>query len=545
MRRHPVHSASLQDERSRAAVEQTLAAFGLDGSDRLRLHSLDARHSDADIAFRLRAAMEALGPVFRCFGRFIGMRLDLIDTPFWLELGAIEDRAEAAPPDEIDAWLAREIGAPPQDVFESFEYEPLTSSTRFQTHRARLRDGRAVAVKLRRPGAHELLLGSAGLLRLVRGPLGLRDMDRAIAEFIDAVTEEADLSRERSALEAQVEDAAGFEWMAAARPVAQMCSAGALVVEAFEGPALAEALRLCGTGGGASVYCAGLRIGRAEAARLLCTVWLRQALAGQAFAAEPEAERIVFMPGHRLAIGGDALTSLEPEQQAHLWGYVLAAAYDDPAGACRSLIRGMTCRDPGREAEIERRFLQLVPFRDGGWDGADGQLLTHEVFCQWRTAGQMGFVAGRPLTAFYRGFARVALLARRLAPEIDAMREATRELRLAGGCSELFGALGRPAAAAEWMRQYAELALLMPKGIEEALRPGSTGDRGAGPPGYESGVDRRGNSTGMAAALLAAFASASLLAHAWAGAGPSFHAASLAGLTIAGALLLAAIARMG
>jgi predicted unusual protein kinase regulating ubiquinone biosynthesis (AarF/ABC1/UbiB family) len=545
MRRHPEAAVWPEGEASPGAVEETLAAFGIGGADRRRTDGAHGRHGDAEVAPWLRAALEALGPTARCFGRYLSMRLDLVETPFWLELGQIEDRAAAVAPRQVAAWIERELSDRPEDVFAAVEDPPLASAMAFQTHRARLMDGRPVVVKVRRPGIEQRLLGAGGLLRALREPLGVQEIDRLIAEFGEAMARHLDLAAERRALECAAEDAAGFDWMVAGKPIAELCTDGLLVAAAVEGPTLAEVLGRLDADGGSTAYCAGVRIVGAEAARLLCAVWLQQVLFGRAFTADPAAERIVFARGGQLSIGGDSFASFEPTQRENLWHYLLAAVSDDPGTAGRYLVKEMTGpAGPESEVALERRFRQLVPFRDGGWNAGDAQVMTHEMFCQWRAASRLGFVPRRSLTPFYTGFARVAMLARRLAPEVDAMREATRDLRLAASCAQLFGRI-QPPEAADWMRQYAQLALVMPKGMEEVLGLGLDRDRrGRTDEPYRTEHERRSNSLTIAVALLAVFAAANLLVHAGGGPGTWREAAPVAGMAIAGALLVAAIARM-
>src|SRR5262245_38680082 len=122
-----------QDRGCRAeAVEAVLAAFGLSGLDRLRLHGIDAQHTDEEVAPRLRSVLEELGPVARSFGRYVAMRSDLLDTPFWLEFGQIDYREQPADPTEVAAWIERELGSGQRELFQAFEETPIASSFAFQ-----------------------------------------------------------------------------------------------------------------------------------------------------------------------------------------------------------------------------------------------------------------------------------------------------------------------------------------------------------------------------------------------------------------------------
>ena len=100
---------------------------------------------------RLRQALEALGPVFSAFGLYMASRVDLLLVRDRLELAAIADWAEATPSPLCETLIARELGCSLAEVYPVFEDEPCESRLLFQSHRARLSDGKAVTVKVVHP----------------------------------------------------------------------------------------------------------------------------------------------------------------------------------------------------------------------------------------------------------------------------------------------------------------------------------------------------------------------------------------------------------
>ena len=132
-------------EQRRREIEQCLAACDLVRLPHQWLQD-EGPESEESTVCRLRLALEDLGRVFSAFGLYLSSRVDLLSAEDCLELAAIEDRTAAAPTATVRELLSRELGRSPDEVYAGFEVEPLESRLLFQTHRARLHDGRAVVV---------------------------------------------------------------------------------------------------------------------------------------------------------------------------------------------------------------------------------------------------------------------------------------------------------------------------------------------------------------------------------------------------------------
>jgi ubiquinone biosynthesis protein len=101
---------------------------------------------------RLRQAFEELGPTFVKLGQMLSMREDLLPPKWTAELGRLRTSAAPVPFEEILPVIERALGKPHAEVFADLEREPTGAASIAQVHRARLRDGRAVVLKVRRPG---------------------------------------------------------------------------------------------------------------------------------------------------------------------------------------------------------------------------------------------------------------------------------------------------------------------------------------------------------------------------------------------------------
>lgn len=134
----------------------TVRRLGL--ADRLEKagHSIHLEHT-ADLArfeppVQVRLAAEELGPTFVKLGQILAGRADLF-TPEWItEFEKLHSHVPAIPFDFLLPQLQEDLGGLPQDVFARFDVEPLAAASIAQVHRAQLKDGTEVIVKIRRPG---------------------------------------------------------------------------------------------------------------------------------------------------------------------------------------------------------------------------------------------------------------------------------------------------------------------------------------------------------------------------------------------------------
>ena len=106
---------------------------------------------------RVRRALEALGPTFVKLGQVFATRVDLFEPEWIAEFGKLQDSAPPVPYADIRQQLGDDLGAPPEEIFATFDPEPLAAASIAQVHRARLADGSEVVVKVRRPGIRPVI----------------------------------------------------------------------------------------------------------------------------------------------------------------------------------------------------------------------------------------------------------------------------------------------------------------------------------------------------------------------------------------------------
>ena len=96
--------------------------------------------------------LEALGPTFIKVGQALSTRPDMVAPEYLVALERIQDDVAPIPVQDVLAAIEAALGVKPATVFPTFDPVPLGSASLAQVHRATLRDGRSVAVKVQRPG---------------------------------------------------------------------------------------------------------------------------------------------------------------------------------------------------------------------------------------------------------------------------------------------------------------------------------------------------------------------------------------------------------
>lgn len=127
-------------------------------------------------AEELATDLEKLGPTFIKLGQLLSTRADLLPPPYLEALTRLQDRIEPFTYEEVDRIVSGELGVRISKAFVEFDPQPLAAASLAQVHRAYMRDGRAVVVKVQRPNIREQIVEDLEALE-------------EFAQFMDAHTE--------------------------------------------------------------------------------------------------------------------------------------------------------------------------------------------------------------------------------------------------------------------------------------------------------------------------------------------------------------------
>jgi predicted unusual protein kinase regulating ubiquinone biosynthesis (AarF/ABC1/UbiB family) len=155
------------------------------------------------LARRILTTLSSLGPCFIKVGQALSTRPDLVRRDWLDELTRLQDDLPAFPHERALALIETELGAPAATLFAEFPGHPVAAASLGQVYRARLADGRWMAVKVQRPDLPFLLrrdlviIRCLGLLVAPFLPLNLGfGLDEIIDEFGATLFEEIDYRKE-------------------------------------------------------------------------------------------------------------------------------------------------------------------------------------------------------------------------------------------------------------------------------------------------------------------------------------------------------------
>ena len=116
------------------------------------------------IPVRLRMAFEDLGPTFIKLGQMLSLRPDLIPPEIAQEFSKLQDEVAAEPFEEIESQMNREYKKTFSEMFDGFDRTPLAAASMAQVHKAKLKSGEEVAVKILRPNIKRQIETDVGIL---------------------------------------------------------------------------------------------------------------------------------------------------------------------------------------------------------------------------------------------------------------------------------------------------------------------------------------------------------------------------------------------
>lgn len=161
--------------------------------------------SESAIGRRLAMVCSELGPTFIKLGQWLSTRPDIVPTGVMSELRKLQDDVPPFDTSQAMDMIARELGRPVDECFESISSSPTASASIGQVYRAKTRDGQDVMVKVRRPDIQEVIELDMQLLRWLAESLedlmpelNIYRPTTIVAELNEMVTRELDYINEAS-----------------------------------------------------------------------------------------------------------------------------------------------------------------------------------------------------------------------------------------------------------------------------------------------------------------------------------------------------------
>jgi ubiquinone biosynthesis protein len=246
---------------------------------------------------RIRLALTELGPTYIKLGQLLSTRPDLVGVGLAEELKQLRDDVPADNPATIRRALEMELGQAAEELFGEFDDVPVASASIGQVHRARLKTGERVAVKIQHAGIEkvvredlDVLAGLALLAERIPEFAHYRPRE-TVAEIARMLRRELDFGRE----ERNLQQFAGlFENDPTVRipqPITELCTSRVLTMEWIDGVKIAETDQLVGAG-----------FDLDEIARRGATLYLQMIFTHGFYHADPHPGNIAILPGNVIGL---------------------------------------------------------------------------------------------------------------------------------------------------------------------------------------------------------------------------------------------------
>jgi len=198
-------------------------------------------------AEELATDLEKLGPTFIKLGQLLSTRADLLPAPYLEALARLQDQIEPFPYEEVDRIVSGEIGVRISKAFADFDPQPLAAASLAQVHRAHMRDGREVVVKVQRPNIREQIvedleaLGQIAQFLDAHTELGKRyDFENMLHGLRASLLRELDFKLEANNLITFAENLREFDQIIIPEPVEDFCTSRVLTMEYISGKKITD-----------------------------------------------------------------------------------------------------------------------------------------------------------------------------------------------------------------------------------------------------------------------------------------------------------------
>ncbi|HET9010868.1 MAG TPA: AarF/UbiB family protein [Gemmatimonadaceae bacterium] len=326
-------------------------------------HGNAAATGDAD---ELVCDVERLGPTFVKLGQLLSTRADLLKPAYAEALARLQDDVAPFPFDEVVRIVEGELQVRLSKAFTSFDEAPIAAASLGQVHRAVLRDGRQVAVKVQRPGVREQVaqdletLGDvASLLERFSSVTRSVDVQALLEQFRMTILAELDYRQEAHNMSVLARHLRDVPEVLVPLPVEDYTTGRVLTMDYVRGTKITAVSPVEWT-----------EVDGRALAEALFRAYLQQILVDGFFHADPHPGNVLLTADHRLGLVDVGMIGrLSTAVQERLYRLLLAIADGDDAEAALVVVALGERLDGFDEASMRRSVTALVSQRDHRADG--------------------------------------------------------------------------------------------------------------------------------------------------------------------------------
>jgi ubiquinone biosynthesis protein len=358
--------------------------------------------------------LEKMGPTFIKFGQLLSSRPDLLPEPYLKALARLQDKVKPFPYEQVEEIVSTELGVRISKAFSFFEKKHLAAASLGQVHRAALRDGRPVVVKVQRPEIRKQIADDFEVLEEIAGFLdehteaGRRyRFGKILAELKKSILQELDYLREASNLTTLAGNLEEFPHILVPLPVMDYTSRSVLTMNYISGTkitSLSPMVRLETNGG--------------LLAEELFKAYLKQVLIDGFFHADPHPGNVFLTSDGCVALLDLGMTGrVGAVMQENLLRLLLAISEGNGDEVVKIVLRISETADDFDEAEFSRKAAESVS------EQQDQTLNHHNVGRALmevsRTAAQTGLYVPTELTLLGKTLLQLEEAGKILAPDFN------------------------------------------------------------------------------------------------------------------------------
>jgi predicted unusual protein kinase regulating ubiquinone biosynthesis (AarF/ABC1/UbiB family) len=422
-------------------------------------------------AIWIRDSFLDLGPTFIKLGQLFSTRADLFPIEYVEELSKLQDRVPAFSYEQVEQIVQEDLGKPISSLFTSFDPVALAAASLGQVHKAQLRNGQEVVVKIQRPGLKKLFTIDLSILKGIaryfqshpnwgrgRDWLGIYD------ECCRILWEEIDYLNEGQNADTFRRNFRPFDWVKVPRVYWRYTSLRVLTLEYMPGIKVShyEALEAAG-------------IDRKEVAKLGARAYLHQLLDDGFFHADPHPGNIAVNPeGALIFYDFGMMGKIAPVTREKLMDTLFGIAQKDGERVMNSLV-ALGALAANEDMGPVRRSIQymLDNFMDKPFENQSVSQISDDLYL---IAYDQPFRFPATFTFVMRAFSTLEGVGKGLDPEFSFMEVAqpfAMQIMNNGNGSDnssFLSELGRQAA------QMSSTALGLPRRIEDTIEKLERGD---------------------------------------------------------------------
>ncbi|MFN2475405.1 MAG: ABC1 kinase family protein [Chthoniobacterales bacterium] len=365
-------------------------------------------------ASELADDLEKLGPTFVKLGQLLSTRVEMMPQAYIEALTRLQDKVEPFSFAEVEKIVASELGVRLSKAFSDFESEPMAAASLGQVHKARLRNGRQVAVKVQRPEIRERMIEDLDALEEIaefldnHSEMGKRyEFGEMLDQFRKSLLRELDYRQEAGNLTTLRNQLKEFESIVVPEPISDYSTSKVLTMDYIHGRKVTDLTPL----------------GRMEfdgnaLAEEVFRAYLEQILVNGFFHADPHPGNVFLTDDYRIALIDLGMVGrIMPSLQEQLLQLLLAIAEGRGDDAADIAIKIGEKKPEFDETQFRRRITEIVAKQQGA--NVENMQVGRLVLEVTQVSGESGIRVPSELTMLGKTLLNLDQVGRTIAPNFD------------------------------------------------------------------------------------------------------------------------------